>query len=74
MIELEMCKAYIHAKEVEISSRRIKRFSYHAGRCKKTEDRVKLIAMILVELAYTVINLDGVIESSEKIKNKIFQI
>ena len=74
MIELEMCKAYIHAKEVEISSRRIKRFSYHAGRCKKTEDRVKLIAMILVELAYTVINVDGVIKSSEQIKDKILTI
>lgn len=74
MIELEMCKAYIHAKEVEISSRRIKRLSYHSGRCKRTEDRIKLIAMILVELTYTVINVDGVIESSTQIKDKIFQI
>ena len=74
MIDLEICKAYIHAKEIETCSRKIEYFSYHMARCTKSEDKIKLLVMILVQVAYSTINVSGVIESSEQIKNEIFKL
>jgi len=71
MIELDMFNAYIHAKEIQISSNRIEYFSHHLNRCKKLEDKIKLIAFIMIELAYTTINTTSVVESTKQIKDKL---
>ena len=71
MIVLEMTKAYLHANEISESSRKIEYFSHHINRCKRIEDKVKLIAMIIFLLAHVTINTVGLIESTKDIKNNI---